>query len=89
MSARLDRIRRLQLRDVAVDRVEFDLQVDGRYERRVSAVVDAGGNLRFPHIWSDAGESLGNDAADAFVLEEARTELVRLNAALRGRAQRR
>ena len=89
MSPRLDRSRELQLRDVAPERVDFDLRVDGYYERPVSVVLGAGGRLRFPHPVSEAGLSLGNETDDARVREQARTELVRLHAFMRMRATRR
>jgi hypothetical protein len=89
MSLRLDRSRELHFCDVGVEQVDFALHVDGHYERSVSAVAGTGGHIRFPHMWSDAGESLGSEAHDALVREEARTELARFHAYMRARVQRR
>jgi hypothetical protein len=77
---------RLRLLTLAFDRVEFlAYEDDAGWERLVSVDVRTGTSwhtaVRFPHLRSDTGESLGSDDLDAQVRERAAEELVRLEAA--------
>jgi hypothetical protein len=56
----------------------------GGVEREVSVLVERAGahpRLRFPHLFTDTGQSLGSDALDAAVIERARITAAALDAA--------
>ena len=71
--------RRLELCRIDWDRIDFELVVDGRVERTVAVIRDSRGRIEFPHLASDAGESLGSEVADAHARQRARDEFVRLD----------
>jgi hypothetical protein len=80
--------RSLRLRSVGIDRIDFELVVNGYAERLVSVLRDSRGRIDFPHMASDAGEPLGG-AADEYVCERAREEFVRLDGYLAAAGRRR
>ena len=80
--------RSLRLRKVSASRIDIDHLVDGYPERTVAVIRDARGTVFPEPMLSDAGLSLGSDAADGHARELARVEWVRFDAlytALRGR----
>jgi hypothetical protein len=89
---------RLRLRSVSFDRVEFELARmtdSGDLERRLVVVLVGAGTTWLDAVWfpataiggSDATATTGDDALDRTIRERAAEELVRLEAAVRMRAE--
>jgi hypothetical protein len=78
------KLRLLSLSFHTVDFLAYD-DTEG-WERLVNVAVHTGQSwhsaVRFPHIRTDTGQSLGTDELDAQVRERAAEELIRLEAAI-------
>lgn len=74
----------LDLVEIWADGVAWNLlDTDGFRVRGISAVVNVAGQVEFPHMHSDSGESLGDARADHYVRRRAHAELTRLRSYLR------
>lgn len=81
------RLVRLDLRTLSFERVEYVAVFDDGATRPVTVLVGSGSSwfeaTQFPHLLSDAGETLGDPTLDASVRRRASEELVRLEATVR------
>jgi hypothetical protein len=77
---------KLTLEHVSFHEVSFTVELADGSERLVEVLVGSGSSwpraVRFPHIGSEAGESLGDSALDDEVRRRAAEELVRLASAV-------